>query len=119
MEIVGLSQAKLLTFSGQRIDDTEALRIGLIDRRVDTGTAVAAATELAAEIAATTVKSAMLHKELILHSPAMDPISGLSFETSMYREIIWHPDVTARLKAAFAEVTTSGAPPAPPNETSS
>jgi enoyl-CoA hydratase/carnithine racemase len=107
-KIIGLSQAKLLTLSGQRIDHDEALRIGLIDRLVDAGNAVAAATELAAEIAETTVKSAMFNKELMLRSPAMDPISALSFETSMYREVIWHPDVTARMGAAFARITKSG-----------
>lgn len=107
-KIVGLSQAKLLTLSGQRIDHDEALRIRLIDRLVDTGTAVSAATELAADIAATTVKSAMFNKELMLRSPAMDPISALSFETSMYREVIWHPDVTARMNEAFAQVAKSG-----------
>ncbi|OPX11901.1 enoyl-CoA hydratase/isomerase family protein [Mycobacterium sp. AT1] len=107
-KIVGLSQAKLLTLSGQRIDDDEALRIGLVDRLVADGTAVAAATDLAGEIAETTVKSAMFNKELMLRSPAMDPISALSFETSMYREVIWHPDVTERMNAAFARVTKSG-----------
>jgi enoyl-CoA hydratase len=101
-KIIGLSQAKLLTLSGTRIDSDEALRIGLIDRLVDQGEVVAAATGLAREIAETTTKSAMFNKELILRSPAMDPISALSFETSMYREVIWHPDVNARMEAAFA-----------------
>ncbi|MBJ7463274.1 MAG: enoyl-CoA hydratase/isomerase family protein [Mycolicibacterium sp.] len=107
-KIIGLSQAKLLTLSGQRIDDEEALRIGLVDRLVAVGAAVTAATDLACEIAETTVKSAMFNKELMLRSPAMDPISALSFETSMYREVIWHPDVTARMNAAFAQVSKSG-----------
>jgi enoyl-CoA hydratase/carnithine racemase len=103
-KIVGLSQAKLLTLSGQRIDADEALRIGLVDRLVEPGAVIAAATGLAEEIAATTTKSAMFNKELMLRSPTMDPISALSFETSMYREVIWHPDVTARLDSAFAAV---------------
>jgi len=101
-KIIGLSQAKLLTLSGTRIDDVEAERIGLVDRLVEKGEAVAAATALAGEIAETTTKSAMFNKELILRSPAMDPISALSFETSMYREVIWHPDVTERMETAFA-----------------
>jgi enoyl-CoA hydratase/carnithine racemase len=105
-KIVGLSQAKLLTLSGTRIDADEALRIGLIDRLVDQGQAVAAATALALEIAETTTKSAMINKELILRSPAMDPISALSFETSMYREVIWHPDVAERMAEAFARIHT-------------
>ena len=54
---------------------------------------MAEATRLAQGIAATTTKSAMFNKEMILRSPAMDPISALSYETMAYREIVWHPDV--------------------------
>ena len=103
-KIVGLSQAKLLTLTGDRIDATEALRIGLVDRLVPTGGVVAEATRLAAAIAATTTKSAMFAKEMILRSPAMDPISALSFETMAYREIIWHPDVVERITEAYSAI---------------
>lgn len=103
-KIVGLSQAKLLTLTGDRIDAAEALRIGLVDRLVPTGTVVEAATAIAASIAATTTKSAMFNKEMILRSPAMDPISALSFETMAYREIIWHPDVVERITDAFSAI---------------
>jgi enoyl-CoA hydratase/carnithine racemase len=106
-KIVGLSQAKLLTLSGTRIDADEALRIGLIDRLVDHGHVVEAATALAREIAETTTKSAMFNKELVNRSHAMDPIGALSFETSMYREVIWHPDVNKRLEAAFTRISKS------------
>jgi 3-hydroxypropionyl-coenzyme A dehydratase len=103
-KIVGLSQAKLLTLTGERIDAAEALRIGLIDRLVPTGQVVAEATRLARAIAGTTTKTAMFNKEMMLRSPAMDPISALSYETMAYREIIWHPDVVERVSAAFAQV---------------
>jgi 3-hydroxypropionyl-coenzyme A dehydratase len=107
-KIVGLSQAKLLTLTGERIDAAEALRIGLIDRLVPPGQVVAEATRLARAIAGTTTKTAMFNKELMLRSPAMDPISALAYETMAYREIIWHPDVVERVSAAFAQVR--GAP---------
>jgi 3-hydroxypropionyl-coenzyme A dehydratase len=103
-KIVGLSQAKLLTLTGERIDAAEALRIGLIDRLVPVGQAVPEATRLARAIAGTTTKTATFNKEMMLRSPAMDPISALSYETMAYREIIWHPDVVARVSAAFAQV---------------
>src|SRR6202000_1496647 len=90
-KIVGLSQAKLLTLSGERIDAAEALRIGLIDRLVGTGQVVAEATRLARSIAETTTKTAMFNKEMMLRSPAMDPTAALSFETMAYREILLHP----------------------------
>ena len=103
-KIVGLSQAKLLTLSGDRIDATEALRIGLIDRLAPAGEVVASATALARSIAETTTKSVMFNKEMMLRSPAMDPISALSFETQAYREVIRHPDVNERVANAFGAI---------------
>jgi 3-hydroxypropionyl-coenzyme A dehydratase len=103
-KIVGLSQAKLLTFTGDRIDAAEALRIGLIDRLVPTGTVVETATKLARSIADTTTASAMINKEMALRSPAMDPISALSYETLAYREVIRRPDVNRRMQEAFARL---------------
>jgi len=108
-KIVGLSQAKLLTLSGDRIDADEALRIGLIDRLTPTGGVVEEATRIARSIAETTTKSTMFNKEMILRSPAMDPISALSFETMAYREIIWHPDIVERVGNAFAKIQGAGA----------
>jgi len=100
-KIVGLSQAKLLTFSGDRIDAAEASRIGLLDRLVPPGSAVSAATELARSIAGTTTASAKNNKEIALRSPAMDPISALTYETMAYREVIWHPEVIERIGNAY------------------
>lgn len=102
--IVGLSQAKLLTFSGDRVDPQEALRIGLIDRLVPAGTVVKAATELAQSIAETTTASAMNNKEMALRSPAMDPISALTYETLAYREVIRRPEVNERIQQAFSKI---------------
>lgn len=103
--IVGLSQAKLLTFSGDKIDAQEALRIGLLDRLVETGQVVAAATRLAESIAETTTESAMNNKEMALRAPAMDPIAALTYETLAYREVIWHPEVIDRVGNAFRKIT--------------
>jgi hypothetical protein len=49
----------------------------------------------------------MFNKEMILRSPAMDPISALRYETMAYREIVWHPDVVERITAAFAALKVS------------
>lgn len=102
--IVGLSQAKLLTFSGDRIDANEASRIGLIDRLVPTSEVVSQASALAASIAETTVKSAVNNKEMARTSPGLDPISALTYETLAYREVIWHPDVVARINEAYRKI---------------
>ncbi|WP_285034360.1 enoyl-CoA hydratase/isomerase family protein [Mycolicibacterium sp. lyk4-40-TYG-92] len=103
-KIVGLSQAKLLTFSGDRIDAAEAARIGLLDRLVPAGQAVSAATELAKSIAETTTASAMNNKEMALRAPAMDPIAALTYETMAYREVIWHPEVNDRISKAYSKL---------------
>jgi enoyl-CoA hydratase/carnithine racemase len=103
-KIVGLSQAKLLTFSGERIDATEALRIGLIDRLTEPGGVIAEATRLARSIAETTVASAVNNKEMARRSPAMDPISALTYETLAYREVIRHPEVVDRINAAYRAI---------------
>ncbi len=102
--IIGMSQAKLLTLSGERIDAAEALRIGLVDRLVPTGTVVEAATSLAKSIAETTTKSAMFNKRMILRATALDPVSALDYETMAYREIIWHPDVVERVSNAYGRI---------------
>jgi enoyl-CoA hydratase/carnithine racemase len=102
--IVGLSQAKLLTFTGDRIGAEEALRIGLVDRLAPVGEVVAHATALAGSIAETGVSSAVNNKEMARRSPAMDPISALTYETLAYREVIWHPDVVARIEAAYGKL---------------
>lgn len=103
-KIVGLSQAKLLTFSGDRIDATEALRIGLIDRLTEPDGVVAEATRLARSIAETTVASAVNNKELARRSPAMDPISALTYETLAYREVIRHPEIVERINDAYRAI---------------
>jgi enoyl-CoA hydratase/carnithine racemase len=103
-KIVGLSQAKLLTFSGERIDSGEALRIGLVDRLSEAGGVVAEATRLARSIAGTTVASAVNNKEMARRSPAMDPISALTYETLAYREVIRHPEVVERINAAYRAI---------------
>lgn len=102
--IVGLSQAKLLTFSGDRIDAAEALRIGLVDRLSEPGAVVETATKLARSIAGTTVASAVNNKEMARRAPAMDPISALTYETLAYREVIRHPEVVERINAAYRAI---------------
>ncbi|MBN9100965.1 MULTISPECIES: enoyl-CoA hydratase/isomerase family protein [unclassified Pseudonocardia] len=103
-KIVGLSQAKLLTFSGERIDAAEALRIGLVDRMSEPGGVVAEATRLARSIASTTTASAVNNKEMARRSPAMDPISALTYETLAYREVIRHPEVVQRINDAYGAI---------------
>ena len=100
-KIVGLSQAKLLTFSGDRIGAAEALRIGLLDRLVEPTELSEAVARLARSIADTGTASAVNNKEMARRSPAMDPISALTYETLAYREVIHRPEVISRVDAAL------------------
>lgn len=103
-KIVGLSQAKLLTFSGERVDAAEALRIGLVDRLSEPGGVVTETTRLARSIASTSTASAVNNKEMARRSPAMDPISALTYETLAYREVIRHPEVVERITEAYRAI---------------
>lgn len=103
-KIVGLSQAKLLTLSGDIINAPEIERIGLVDRMVPAGQVVETATTLARSIAETTTASAANNKEMMLRAPAMDPISALTYETLAYREVIRYPEVIERVNQAFANL---------------
>ncbi|HEX4110178.1 MAG TPA: enoyl-CoA hydratase/isomerase family protein [Solirubrobacteraceae bacterium] len=103
-KIVGLSQAKLLTLSGELIHAHEALRIGLVDRLVPRGEVVETATELARSIAATTVDSVLMNKGMALRSPAMDPISAFAFEMECYRVVTSQPAVIERVTEGLARV---------------
>jgi 3-hydroxypropionyl-coenzyme A dehydratase len=100
-KLVGLSQAKLLTLSGDPIDAGEALRIGLVDRLVPDGEVVAAGLALARSIAGTTLSSVLANKEMALRSPAMDPISAFSFEMECYRSRVAHEEVIRRVTAGL------------------
>jgi enoyl-CoA hydratase/carnithine racemase len=103
-KLVGLSQAKLLTLSGELIDSPEALRIGLVDRLVADGEVVGAGRALARSIAETTLDSVLLNKEMALRSPAMDPISAFSFEMECYRDCVAQDEVIRRVTAGLARL---------------
>lgn len=103
-KIVGLSQAKLLTLSGDLIDAHEALRIGLVDRLVPDGEVVRAGTDLARSIAATTVASVRMNKSMALRSPAMDPIAAFAYEMECYRVVTSQDEVIRRVTEGLERV---------------
>jgi len=104
VELVGPSRAKDLLFTGRRIETEEALAIGLIDRRIETGphdTAVGYARGLAA-LSQTSIRGA---------KRAVDAIaSGMTVETPAFRALVESAALGvdfAEGRAAFAEKRTA------------
>ena len=104
--IIGQSQAKLLVLTGRRIDAQEALRIGLIDQIAPDGQLLKTAQGIAAEIAATTVATAVRTTEMLRRSSAMDPLAAYVYGHVQYRDVHWNPEISERMTAARAKVGT-------------
>lgn len=92
--LVGVSRAKLMFFTGDHVDATEAWRIGLADKVVPTGTVIAEARALATRMAALGLETQLRLKEVALRAPNMDPLSACDYETAAYRDLC--ADVNAR-----------------------
>ena len=94
VDIVGPSRAKDMLFSGRVLDAEEALRIGLIDRLVETGGALGAARAYAADIAGLSRVSHAVTKRTIeaIRAGADAPDEALerahldAFEAADFRE---------------------------------
>ena len=102
--IIGQSQAKLLVLTGRRIDAQEALRIGLIDQIAPLGQFLETAQGIAAEIASTTVATAIRTTEMLRRSSAMDPMAAYVYGHVQYRDVHWNPTVSERMLLAHAKV---------------
>jgi enoyl-CoA hydratase len=93
--IVGLGRALDLILTGREIDADEALAIGFVNRIVPAGTALAAAEELAAGIAASPWP-AVLHDRLSVYEGlAMELDAGLANEDRHGRAVIADPGFAA------------------------
>lgn len=103
--VVGLSQAKLLVLTGRKIDTQEAARINLVDLVVPKAKLLDAALDLAKEIAATGVATAVRATEMIRRTPSMDPQSAYVYAHAQYRDVHWGKDVNDRIAAARSSVS--------------
>lgn len=109
MRVIGQSQAKLLVLTGRRIDADEALRIGLIDQIAPQGKLVETAQGIAAEIASTTVETAVRTTEMLRRSSAMDPMAAYVYGHVQYRDVHWNPAISQRMLDARKRVGTRAA----------
>lgn len=88
--LVGLGRAMELTLSGRKVDADEALRIGLCERIVPSGTARRAAEEFAAQI------SRFPQAAMLADRRSMIENQGLAMRDALRRE--WHNGIDAIVK---------------------
>ena len=104
--IVGPAKALEILFSAEPIDADEAYHIGLINRLVDTGGAIAEAKSLAALYATRAPMSLQLAKRAVYRGLQMDMDSALEFET-MLVSLIYGTEDRKEGISAFLEKRTA------------
>jgi len=93
--IVGLGRALDLILTGREIDALEAERIGLVDRLVPAGTALEAAVELAAQIAASPGGCVLNDRRAVYDGLGLGLAEALANEDRLGREVIFAEDFAA------------------------
>ena len=101
--VVGAARAKELILTGRVLTAEEAERIGLVTRVVPTGQALAAADEIAAEIAARGPVAVREAKRLIDLSTDADLATGLAAELDASDRVFATDDVGEGAEAFFAK----------------
>ncbi len=90
--IVGLAKASELLMTGDFIDAAEAHRIGLYNRVVPQGEALAAATELAEQLARGPSFALEITKDSLNREASMDLPGALEAEARIQAALMLHPD---------------------------
>ena len=98
--LVGLEKALELTYTGEKVDATEAQRIGLVSRVVPPDRLMEAANELADKIAAGPLWALMLSKKSIFEGLAL-PLDGALNYITLARRICEQQDASGDLVKAF------------------
>jgi enoyl-CoA hydratase len=93
--IVGLGRALDLILTGREIDAAEAERIGFVDRLVPQGTALDAATELAAQIASFPWRCVVNDRQAVYDGLGLGVAEALANEDRLGREVIFAGDFGA------------------------
>jgi enoyl-CoA hydratase/carnithine racemase len=101
--VVGVARAKELILTGRVLTAAEAERIGLVSRVVPQGQALAAADEIAAEIAARGPVAVREAKRLIDLSTDADLATGLAAELDASDRVFATDDVGEGAEAFFAK----------------
>ena len=103
--LVGKGQAKILIFTGDIIDATEALRIGLVDKVVPQETLLDTAKSLAAKIVTKAPYAVQQAKRAINQGMEVDSASGIILEAEAFGMCFTTKDQREGMKA-FLEKRT-------------
>ncbi len=95
--LVPMDVAKELTFTARRIPGEEAVRLGLATHCVDDP--LAAATELAREIATKSPNAVRAAKKVITRAYTADPVEGLKLEEGIQRTLLGTKNQTEAVMA--------------------
>jgi len=90
--LVGSGRAKLLMYTGRRIDADRALAIGLVDEVVEAGRLLPAAFQVAEEIAANSPVAVRQVKRCVDEGLELSLEKGLALERKYWAELIPHRD---------------------------
>ena len=101
--VIGVARAKELTLTGRIIDAHEAERIGLVSRVVPAGQALAAADEIAAEIAERGPLAVREVKRLIDQSAFVDLDAGIAAEIEASERVFNSDDMLEGARAFFGK----------------
>lgn len=104
--VVGLSNALDMLFAAEPIDANEALRIGLINRRVANGAALETAINLANHYATRAPLALAFVKRAVHRGMQMDLASAIEFETMLVTTIYGTADKAEGI-SAFLEKRTA------------
>ncbi|PLC53287.1 hypothetical protein CR155_13470 [Pollutimonas nitritireducens] len=104
--VVGLANALDILFSAEPIDASEALRMGLINRRVASGAALETAVKLAGHYATRAPLSLAFVKRAVHRGMQMDLASAIEFETMLVTTVYGTADKAEGI-SAFLEKRTA------------
>lgn len=97
--LVGRGAALDIMLTGRQVDAEEALRIGLIDRLVDAGSAVPAARALAAELCAASAPAQRAVVRTVGAAHDLPLADGLRYEVDQIQDLFEHGEAAEGLRA--------------------